>query len=83
MEIRLCEHCGAEFSTEMVRKRFCSEECRKKSYNQNGAVIYREQKRLLARQKKNKKDSITDIQRAAQAENMTYGQYVARMEMRR
>ena len=88
METRKCKICGTEFETSHYSKICCSKECAKENYK----IISREHQRRITEmnrleREKNKKQpkkktmSVTDIAVKAKAAGMSYGQYVATMNM--
>lgn len=75
-----CMICKKDFIPQTCVQRYCSPECLREANNR--------QKRERARRKRaefkyqNRKRSIDDIVRAAEAEGLSYGQYVIREKMR-
>lgn len=80
----ICKICGKEFTTSSVAK-CCSEECKKENEKRNVASYYmrvgKNNKKTKTKAKKEKKLTVTEIAVKAKEAGMSYGQYVARMNM--
>ena len=75
--IKQCACCGADFIYTIHNKRYCSPECAHKVQYEDRKAVNREQKR------KKKPKSVRDIAKEAKAHGMSYGKYVAQMEMQK
>ncbi|MBQ8633168.1 MAG: hypothetical protein IJ420_06140 [Lachnospiraceae bacterium] len=92
-EIRNCKHCGKPFTVMKNGggKKFCSKACQVE-HNKAGAAerwrkVYKEkarQKRLEAEKAEaNKPESLSEVQKKAQAAGMSYGKYMLALQMGR
>ena len=79
-EAKLCKLCGKEFVPQVGSQTFCCAEHRLE-YNNERARERKIRKRLEAKRKKQKSNSLQTISNEARKLGMSYGQYVARMEM--
>lgn len=77
MVIKECAICGKEFTQNKTFQIYCTRECYKKS--RQAEIVKPRMKK--AAEKKKPKMSILDINTAARAAGMTYGQYVAQMTL--
>lgn len=68
-----CKYCGKEFNSTKNDRRYCSDECRKKSQ------LEMSKKRRKGAHIKKPNAAVVDIAVKARAAGMTYGQYVAKM----
>lgn len=94
MMIKKCVVCGKEFHSKGKHNIYCSTQCndiekkrrekekygRRKEYLTSG---YKKPESGRKKEKRSKGSSIGEINRLARACHMTYGQYVARMEVRK
>ena len=74
-----CEICGKSFISNSDRSLYCSEPCRQK-----GKIVKREERKEREEEKKRTvkdKRTINQINEAALAENLSYGQYVAKYHL--
>ena len=75
--IKQCACCGADFVYTIHNKRYCSPECAHK-------VQYEERKAVKSERKRKKKPkTVRDIAKEARAHGMSYGKYVAMLEMQK
>lgn len=92
-EIRNCKHCGKPFTVMKNGggKKFCSKTCQVEA-NKAGATerwhnCYKErrQKERMAAEleKKNKPESLAEVQKKAQAAGLSYGQYMLQRQLGR
>lgn len=68
-----CKYCGKEFNSTKNDRRYCSDECRKKSQ------LEMSKKRRKGAHIKKPNAAVVDIAVKAREAGMTYGQYVAKM----
>lgn len=75
-EIRYCKFCGKEFIYDAPKKTYCSPLCREIATRKN-----REKKKVIAERNKTPKLSILEINKRAEAEGLTYGEYVSKYNL--
>lgn len=73
-EMKKCKFCGADFLAVKKNHIYCTLKCAQKANRENDKERKREQR---AQKRKKKKDTLIEINAAARAAGMTYGQYVA------
>ena len=83
MITRKCAICGKEFQTSKNTQIYCSCTC-----NVQGQKANRKQRKANRQRRENEhlttgKDRLTEIQRSAQAEGLSYGQYQAKRMLER
>lgn len=74
-----CEICGKSFISNSARNLYCSEPCRQK-----GRLVKKEERKERELEKKKAikdKRTIKQINEAALAEHLSYGQYVAKYHL--
>ena len=83
-ETRMCECCGKPFVYQYRGLRcFCSKKCQKFMHNKKRRereAQYRKSKRL-EKEREKPSLSLSDIQKRAQAEHLTYGEYVKKYKV--
>lgn len=77
-EFRRCVVCNKLYIATRANAKYCSATCREIGTSELKSA-YREQQKV-AKPKRKKKQSVTEIAVAARKAGMTYGQYVAMME---
>ena len=84
MIVKTCKYikCGKEFYPERKGQMYCCEKCRN-NQNKDNARERERQKREELKNMRNKKSSLMDISNKARELGMSYGMYVARMEMQK
>ena len=84
MIVKTCKYikCGKEFYPERKGQMYCCEKCRG-DQNRERAREYDRIKREDARNQRKKKASLRDISNKAKELGMSYGMYVAQMEMQK
>lgn len=87
MKVMVCPNCGKEFEVpdrHPANKRYCSQEC-KQAYKKKMDKVYRDtcrHKKKPVYVKEDNKKAIYAIVEMAEAEGMTYGQYVGQQILR-
>lgn len=75
-ELKNCKFCGKQFLAAKKNHIYCCHNCSLKSRQRRDRELYKEEKKEKTRRKK-KQNRIAEINEAARAAGMTYGQYVA------
>lgn len=70
-----CIHCGKNFMTRQKTRLYCSEECRKKYWDELRRLTYKKKHRNTAN------EELVEVAAEARDAGMTYGQYVAQKYM--
>lgn len=79
--VKKCEICGKEFRPVKTSGKYCSKECAKEANRIKNIELHKARMREnKGKQKKieKKPTTIAEVQRAARAEGLTYGQYMAK-----
>lgn len=87
-KIKKCDICSKEYLATSERRRYCSDPCRKEANRRNirernrqRAEKAKESVLIEVPEKKKKEMSLTEMAAAARKAGMTYGQYMAKMEL--
>lgn len=88
-EDRHCKYCGKLFTPKAIGQLYCCIDCRKLDYKENEPEEKRKRRlkqmqkpKQKTQAKKKKENRLTERAIAAKAAGMSYGQYVAMLNMR-
>ena len=76
-----CKVCGKEFMPQSHLSKCCSDECKIENNKLNSRKKYAEMQSIKKSNNKSKKLTVTEIAVLARKAGMTYGQYVAKMNI--